>query len=191
MSPPPCAPHHPHSPPKSRFFKSTKTNSPPSLSPDSNHWSRLTASPFTERTNAITQLVSLDQSPDLIFAEETAHIHTQQFHRVQLRKSPAIPQCPHPSPSGFFAHPRSSPRRRAAKIKATSTPNQNRTQSPQGGTLEIVVMAPMKTLSNNYSSSNYGESVARQANVLASCYLVDSAGSLKGLHYCTTGVTGT
>ena len=52
-------------------------------------------------------------------------------------------------------------------------------------------MAPIKTLSNNYSSSNYGENVARQANVLASCYLVDSAGSLKGLHYCTTGVTGT
>lgn len=47
--------------------------------------------------------------------------------------------------------------------------------------------------SNNHSSSNhYGEEVAaRQANILASCYLVDpSAASLKGLHYCTTSVTG-
>lgn len=50
-------------------------------------------------------------------------------------------------------------------------------------------MSPMKNSFNNYSS-NYGEDVARQANVLASCYIVDAAGSLKGLHYCTTGVTG-
>jgi hypothetical protein len=42
---------------------------------------------------------------------------------------------------------------------------------------------------NNYSS-NYGEDVVRTANVLASCYLVDAAGSLKGLHYCTTGAAG-
>ncbi|RWA07490.1 hypothetical protein EKO27_g7617 [Xylaria grammica] len=47
-------------------------------------------------------------------------------------------------------------------------------------------MAPMKN-SNSSSSNCYGEDVARQANVLASCYLVDSAASLKGLHYCTTG----
>ncbi len=51
-------------------------------------------------------------------------------------------------------------------------------------------MAPMKQSSNNWSS-NYGEDVARQANVLASCYLVDAgASTLKGLHYCTTSVTG-
>lgn len=51
-------------------------------------------------------------------------------------------------------------------------------------------MAPMKQESN-YSSSNYGEDAAtRQANVLASCYLVDSSASLRGLHYCTTSVTG-
>ncbi|KAI0535327.1 ornithine decarboxylase antizyme-domain-containing protein [Xylaria digitata] len=50
-------------------------------------------------------------------------------------------------------------------------------------------MAPMKN-SNSSSSNCYGEDVARQANVLASCYLVDSAASLKGLHYCTTGVAG-
>ncbi|TGJ80348.1 hypothetical protein E0Z10_g8406 [Xylaria hypoxylon] len=50
-------------------------------------------------------------------------------------------------------------------------------------------MAPMKN--NNSSSSNCsGEDVARKANVLASCYLVDSAASLKGLHYCTTGAAG-
>ncbi|KAI1360362.1 ornithine decarboxylase antizyme-domain-containing protein [Xylaria arbuscula] len=50
-------------------------------------------------------------------------------------------------------------------------------------------MAPMKN-SNSSSSNCYGEDVTRQANVLASCYLVDSAASLKGLHYCTTGAAG-
>lgn len=51
-------------------------------------------------------------------------------------------------------------------------------------------MAPMKTINSNQSSSNYGEDMARQANVLASCYVVDAAGSLKGLHYCTTLAAG-
>ncbi|KAK1756715.1 ornithine decarboxylase antizyme-domain-containing protein [Echria macrotheca] len=52
-------------------------------------------------------------------------------------------------------------------------------------------MAPTKPVDNNHSSNHYGEDVARKANILASCYLVDSsAASLKGLHYCTTGVTG-
>lgn len=51
-------------------------------------------------------------------------------------------------------------------------------------------MAPMKTQSNNYSS-NYGEDVYQQVNVLASCYLADSSATqLKGIHYCTTGVAG-
>lgn len=50
-------------------------------------------------------------------------------------------------------------------------------------------MSPMKNSMNNYSS-NHGEDVVRTANVLASCYLVDAAGSLKGLHYCTTGAAG-
>lgn len=51
-------------------------------------------------------------------------------------------------------------------------------------------MAPMKTLNSNYSSSSYGESVDRQANVLASCYVVNETGSLKGFHYCTTLAAG-
>ncbi|KAI0012276.1 ornithine decarboxylase antizyme-domain-containing protein [Xylariaceae sp. FL0662B] len=51
-------------------------------------------------------------------------------------------------------------------------------------------MAPMKNHNNNSSSSNYGEAVARQVNVLASCYIVDPTASLKGLHYCTTGAAG-
>ncbi|KAK7744540.1 hypothetical protein SLS53_003425 [Cytospora paraplurivora] len=38
--------------------------------------------------------------------------------------------------------------------------------------------------------SNYGEDIVRQANVLASCYVVDATASLKGLHYCTTGAAG-
>ncbi|ELQ36001.1 ornithine decarboxylase antizyme [Pyricularia oryzae] len=52
-------------------------------------------------------------------------------------------------------------------------------------------MATMKQ-ETNYCNSSYGEvAAARQANVLASCYLVDNAtASLKGLHYCTTSVTG-
>ena len=51
-------------------------------------------------------------------------------------------------------------------------------------------MAPMKTNSNNNLSSHYGEAVARQANVLASCYVVDPSASLKGFHYCTTLAAG-
>lgn len=47
----------------------------------------------------------------------------------------------------------------------------------------------MRNENLNYSS-NYGEAVAQKVNVLASCYIVDSAASLKGLHYCTTGVAG-
>ncbi|PNP77195.1 hypothetical protein FNYG_09495 [Fusarium nygamai] len=50
-------------------------------------------------------------------------------------------------------------------------------------------MAPMNNQNLNYSS-NYGEAAAQKVNVLASCYLVDSAANLKGLHYCTTGVAG-
>ncbi|OAQ96328.1 hypothetical protein LLEC1_03732 [Akanthomyces lecanii] len=50
-------------------------------------------------------------------------------------------------------------------------------------------MSPMNQQSN-YSSSNCGEDVAPQVNVLASCYIVGTAAQLKGLHYCTTGVTG-
>ncbi|RBQ76096.1 hypothetical protein FVER14953_20142 [Fusarium verticillioides] len=50
-------------------------------------------------------------------------------------------------------------------------------------------MAPKNNQNLNYSS-NYGEAAAQKVNVLASCYLVDSAANLKGLHYCTTGVAG-
>lgn len=53
-----------------------------------------------------------------------------------------------------------------------------------------IAMAPMSNQSINYSS-NYGEDLTARVNVLASCYVVDSAANLKGLHYCTTGVTGT
>jgi hypothetical protein len=52
-------------------------------------------------------------------------------------------------------------------------------------------MAPMKPSSNNRSSSTRGEGIVRQANILASCYVVDpSASTLKGLHYCTTLAAG-
>ncbi|KAJ2902085.1 hypothetical protein MKZ38_001058 [Zalerion maritima] len=53
-------------------------------------------------------------------------------------------------------------------------------------------MAPMKHTSTNYSSNHYGEAVVptRRADVLASCYMTNSFGSLKGFHYCTTGATG-
>lgn len=53
-------------------------------------------------------------------------------------------------------------------------------------------MAPMKPNNNNYhSSSTRGEGMFQQANILASCYVVDPAASaLKGLHYCTTLAAG-
>ncbi|KAH7325923.1 ornithine decarboxylase antizyme-domain-containing protein [Stachybotrys elegans] len=47
-------------------------------------------------------------------------------------------------------------------------------------------MASIMNQCNNFSS-NYGEDVVQRVNVLASCYIVDSAANLKGLHYCTTG----
>lgn len=50
-------------------------------------------------------------------------------------------------------------------------------------------MAPMKNQNLNYSS-NYGEDVYQQVNVLASAYIVDAVANLKGIHYCTTGVAG-
>jgi hypothetical protein len=50
-------------------------------------------------------------------------------------------------------------------------------------------MAPISMQSSNWSS-NYGEDAVHKVNVLASCYLVDSVASLKGLHYCTTGAAG-
>ncbi|KND91745.1 hypothetical protein TOPH_03648 [Tolypocladium ophioglossoides CBS 100239] len=50
-------------------------------------------------------------------------------------------------------------------------------------------MAPMSNQNLN-RSSNYGEDVASRVNVLASCYIVNSAAQLKGVHYCTTGVAG-
>lgn len=49
-------------------------------------------------------------------------------------------------------------------------------------------MSPMNNQQN--LSSNYGEDVAPRVNVLASCYVVAGTAQLKGLHYCTTGVTG-
>lgn len=50
-------------------------------------------------------------------------------------------------------------------------------------------MAPTMNQSSNWSS-NHGEAIVQRVDVLASCYLVDSAASLKGLHYCTTVVAG-
>ncbi|KAL3424579.1 ornithine decarboxylase antizyme [Phlyctema vagabunda] len=46
-------------------------------------------------------------------------------------------------------------------------------------------MAPSKN--NSHSSNCDGENVLRQANVLASCYVVDTSSSLTGFHYSTTG----
>ncbi|KAF7889547.1 uncharacterized protein EAF02_001962 [Botrytis sinoallii] len=50
-------------------------------------------------------------------------------------------------------------------------------------------MAP--SMKNSHSSSNCGgEVVGSQANVLASCYIVDSSARLSGFHYSTTGAGG-
>jgi len=52
-------------------------------------------------------------------------------------------------------------------------------------------MAPMKQTEYNHHSSNYGEDIDRQVNILASCYVVDSrTADLKGFHYCTTDLAG-
>jgi hypothetical protein len=48
----------------------------------------------------------------------------------------------------------------------------------------------MTSNSSNYLSHYHGEMDARKVNVLASCYMVDSTGHLKGLHYSTTGASG-
>ncbi|ERT00452.1 hypothetical protein HMPREF1624_03825 [Sporothrix schenckii ATCC 58251] len=52
-------------------------------------------------------------------------------------------------------------------------------------------MAQLQSNLNNSSSSRYGEGAVRQADVLASCYVIDAAATqLKGLHYCTTPLAG-
>ncbi|KAF7549911.1 hypothetical protein G7046_g8189 [Stylonectria norvegica] len=63
-------------------------------------------------------------------------------------------------------------------------PTQTNTQADNPRTSKE--MAPMKSQNLN-CSSNYGEDLVQQVNVLASCYIADGATSLKGLHYCTTG----
>jgi hypothetical protein len=51
-------------------------------------------------------------------------------------------------------------------------------------------MAPMNYESKNLSN-HCGEDLVQRVNVLASCYIVDTATNLKGIHYCTTGAAGT
>jgi hypothetical protein len=66
-------------------------------------------------------------------------------------------------------------------------------QSDYSGTVPSALMASL-TKTNNSSRNFRGEDVvaaARRANVLASCYMVDAAGSLKGFLYCSTVATGT
>jgi hypothetical protein len=52
-------------------------------------------------------------------------------------------------------------------------------------------MAPSRTNSQSTSSNRNGEVVGPQANVLASCYIVDTTMNLTGFHYSTTGAGGT
>ena len=54
----------------------------------------------------------------------------------------------------------------------------------------LTIMAMMKQNNLNYHSSNHGEGATHQVDVLASCYIVNPSASLKGLHYCTTSLTG-
>lgn len=49
-------------------------------------------------------------------------------------------------------------------------------------------MAPSKN--NSHSSNRNGEFIGRQANVLASAYIVDTSARLTGFHYSTTGAGG-
>lgn len=56
---------------------------------------------------------------------------------------------------------------------------------------QISAMAPSKNNSQSTSSNRHGEVVGSQANVLASCYIVDLTLGLTGFHYSTTGAGGT
>jgi len=53
---------------------------------------------------------------------------------------------------------------------------------------KLKAMAPSKTNSHSNSSNRNGE--VRQANVLASSYIVDASARLTGFHYSTTGAGG-
>jgi hypothetical protein len=80
-------------------------------------------------------------------------------------------------------------RRRQPSVELTREPNPS--PSFPSAPWHPAAMAPMKSPQSNHSSSNYGEGIVRQANILASCYIVDSStASLNGLHYCTTGLSG-
>jgi hypothetical protein len=55
---------------------------------------------------------------------------------------------------------------------------------------QLSTMAPTKTNNSSSSNNRNGEALVRRANVLASCYVVDSSALLKGFHYSTTGADG-
>ncbi|KAH8820908.1 ornithine decarboxylase antizyme [Xylogone sp. PMI_703] len=52
-------------------------------------------------------------------------------------------------------------------------------------------MSPSRNQNHSSTSNRNGEAIARQANILASCYVVDSSARLTGFHYSTTGAGGT
>ena len=65
----------------------------------------------------------------------------------------------------------------------------HRKPSPKQPWQKSIAMAP-NTNNNHGSSNRNGEVVGRQANVLASCYVVDASSRLTGFHYSTTGAGG-
>jgi len=64
-----------------------------------------------------------------------------------------------------------------------------RNPSPSQQWQKSKAMAPNKYTSHSTSNRN-GEAVGRQANILASCYIVDFSARLTGFHYSTTGAGG-
>lgn len=127
--------------------------------------------PLSHKTPSTTVIV-VDPNPPVRFkagshADTTCSDKdtTAQSH-IALQSQTARPSPPRPEP---------------AKTPSLVTANVARNSR---------TMSPMIDQSNNWSS-NYGEDVVHQVNVLASCYIVDPTANLKGIHYCTTGVTGT
>lgn len=130
----------------------------------------------TSKQSIAVYSLTARQSNSSIIQISLLRLQSNSPNSIQPSRSRSIPIC------------RSVPNPREPHLPTqTIKTNRVKTNTPR----KPIAMAPMRQQSN-YSSSNFdGEAVVRQANVLASCYIVDSAATLRGLHYCTTGAAGT
>ena len=131
------------------------------------------------------------QPPTLTASNDKSHLQVIAYleYTIHRTKTPTQP----------VRHPirlKSTSTRREIAHETNSiapTVQPNPATIPRHRTLErhpgnTIIMAPMKQKSN-YDGSNHCEGVV--PNVLATCYIADTVGSLKGLHYCSTGANGT